>query len=227
MENPFLIPPRVEGPQSRSWGVGFTWGFQGPAFSSLTTDNLAIEDADAFDLGVLAGQQAAIEGVPLDNPCVDLSVEHPALLAWENPNEVGEVFGVFIEVVFIGTEIAKHTLMKAAAGAIFSGPLLLLELAIGLETFSEDPEVELSRRAALLGGALADLGFSEPMECFLGAGIDLSATGCELKMTPLFRHLDDARSAARGMGRPAWIVVSWRNNQSGGAKLVASSRDGS
>jgi hypothetical protein len=222
MENPFLVPPGVEGPQSRSWGFGFTWGFQGPALSSLPVENLPIEDADAFDLGVLAGQQVAIEGVPFDNSCVDLHVEHPAVLSWSNPNEVTEVFGVFV-----GAGKTAFELVKLSAGAAFSGALLLLELAVGLETFSDDPQIELTKRAAALSEALVDLGFTEPIECFLGAGVDLTAQGCELKMTPIFRHLDDARFAANDLGRPSWIIISWRNNQSGGAKMVASSTDGS
>ncbi len=221
MENPFLVPPGVEGAQSRSWGFGFTWGFQGPALSNLTTEALPIEDAAAFDLGVLAGQQAAIEGVPFGNPCIGLNVEHPALLAWDNPSEVVEQFGVIVGVAKTAAELAKHSV-----GAAFSAALLLVELAVGLETFSDDPEVELSRRAAALSQGLLELGFAEPMECFLGGGIDIAAQGCELRMTSLFRHLDDARSAAKDLGRAGWIVVSWRNNRSGGAKLVASSTDG-
>jgi hypothetical protein len=218
MENPFLIPPQVESAASRSWGQGFTWGFQGPAFSILPREDLPIEDLKAFDLGVLAGQQAAIDGLAVESSCVDLNVEHPALLAWANPSEVTESLSVMLGGAKAGIEIGKHFL-----GAGFSVVLFLLELAIGLETFSDDPKVELSKRAEILAQALVDLGFDAPMTCFLGGGIDLSQTGCELLLTPIFRRLEDARAAAQGLGRTGWIVVSWRNDQSGGVRMVASS----
>jgi hypothetical protein len=37
------------------------------------------------------------------------------------------------------------------------------------------------------------------MELFLGGGIDMSIAGCELKLTPVFRSLDNARSAAEAL----------------------------
>lgn len=219
MENPFLTPPQVESPASRSWGQGFTWGFQGPAFSSLPREDLPIEDISAFDLGVLAGQQVAIDGLPIENPCVDLNVEHPALLSWANPSEVTEA----LSVILGGAKTVFELFSKHILGALFSGPLFVLELAVGLETFSDDPLVELTKRADALARELFDLGFGEPMQCFLGGGIDLSQTGCELLLTPVFRRLEDARAAAKGLGRNGWIVVSWRNDQSGGVRMVASS----
>jgi hypothetical protein len=39
MENPYLTPPQVESPQSRSWGLGFAHGFQGPNQSSMTPND--------------------------------------------------------------------------------------------------------------------------------------------------------------------------------------------
>ena len=60
IQNPFLIPPQVESPQSRSWGRGFAFGFQGPPASVEPGSNFPVEDLDAFDQGVLAGQTAAI-----------------------------------------------------------------------------------------------------------------------------------------------------------------------
>src|SRR5262245_32396419 len=77
LQNPFLIPPQVEGPQSRSWALGFAFGFQGPEQSTMTPADIDPEDADAFDQGVLAGQDAAINGLSLPEPCIDLNSEGP------------------------------------------------------------------------------------------------------------------------------------------------------
>jgi hypothetical protein len=81
LENPFLRPPQVKSPQSRSWGRGFAFGFQGPPASMITSENVEVEDADSFQQGVLVGQQAAIDGLEIvPDPCVDLNKEPPAIL---------------------------------------------------------------------------------------------------------------------------------------------------
>src|SRR5690242_4368657 len=138
MENPFLTPPQVESPQSRSWGFGFAFGFQGPQLSSMTPADIQPEDADAFDQGVLAGQDAAIQGVPVSNPCVDLHQHGPTLphLALEIP-EGG---------MFIGD------LLEGVAGGIAGGVLFLLNLSIALETFSDDPDERLNHAASAVQG---------------------------------------------------------------------------
>jgi hypothetical protein len=40
-----------------------------------------------------------------------------------------------------------------------------------------------------------------------------------LKLTSVFKTEDAAVAAAKAMGRPHWLVVSWRTDQSGGAKV--------
>jgi len=125
MTNPFLTPPQVPGPQSRSWGFGFAYGFQGPASSSMTPADIQPEDADAFDQGVLAGQNAAINGIPLSQTCVDLNAEggvgpHLALEAPEGIMWIADI-------------------AEGVAGGIAGGVLFFINLSIALETFTDDP----------------------------------------------------------------------------------------
>jgi hypothetical protein len=210
MENPFLTPPQVESPQSRSWALGFGYGFQGPSMSSQAPEDIGPEDVDAFNLGVLAGQDCAINGLPLNEACVDLNVEPPTL-----PH---------IATSGIEGGLALWEVAKAAwAGAVLSGVLFVVELSIQLETFSDDPDEALSKAAAALQARLQELGFDSSMELFIGGGVDTSATGCELQLTPIHRDSDRAVQAARGLGRPQWLVASWRTDQSGGVRIVASS----
>ena len=91
----------------------------------------------------------------------------------------------------------------------------LVELSIALETHFDDPNEALRVRASELQGILTD-----SMELFLGGGVDFEAKACELKLTPVFRSLDDARRAAQEIGRREQLVVSWRTDQSGGVKVV-------
>jgi hypothetical protein len=209
LENPFLTPPQVESSQSRSWAMGFAFGFQGPATSNMTSADINLEDADAFDLGVLAGQDAAINGLALaDDPCVDLNVEGPSAphLAATEGMEGGLVLYALV---------AGHM-----AAFVAEGMLLLVTLSIALETFSDDPDVALAQQASLMKSLLAKMGITDSMELFIGGAIDIAQRGCGLVLTPIFRTQRAASDAARNTGRAKWLVISWRTDQSGGVKVV-------
>lgn len=212
MENPFLTPPQVESPQSRSWGLGFAFGFNGPTHSSMTPADIQPEDPDAFDQGVLVGQDAAINGVPVSQPCVNLNAEggvgpHLALESPELAMWVADMVG------------KKATL----AGGIGGGVLFFINLSIALETFTDDPDIRLAQAATALQAQLQKMGFDQSMELFIGGGVDTTVTGCEMMLTPIFGAKDSAVTAASGLGRPHWFVASWRTDQSGGATVVANS----
>jgi hypothetical protein len=187
--------------------MGFAFGFQGPEESTLTPADIDPEDADAFDLGVLAGQDAAINGLSLSTSCVDLNAEGPSaphLALTEGPEAAIAIVGV----------------THGIAAALSEGVLLLVTLSIALETFFDDPDEALAQRAAALKGRLEELGFEAPMELFIGGAVDKDQPGCELMLTPIFRSEQAATEAARATGRPQRIVVSWRTDQSGGIKVL-------
>jgi hypothetical protein len=211
MDNPFLTPPQVESPQSRSWGLGFLYGFQGPAQSTMTPADIQPEDADAFDQGVLAGQDTAINGLPLSNTCLDLNVEGPSFSP-EMASGLGEGAAALWELAHL-----------AYAGAILSGVLAVVELSMALETHFDNPNDKLRETATALQQQLASAGFSEGMQLFTGGGIDTTVAGCELQLTPIHRDQDAATAAASGLGRPEWLIASWRSDQSGGVTIVATS----
>ena len=48
IENPFLTPPQVPSGKSESWSMGFAFGFQGPAESTMTPADIDPPDADAL-----------------------------------------------------------------------------------------------------------------------------------------------------------------------------------
>jgi hypothetical protein len=210
IENPFLTPPQVEGPESRSWASGFLFGFQGPNFSVSAPSDLPIEDLPAFEMGTLAGQQTAIEGWPTTDQCIDLNVEPPAL-----PHFLGDLIieggFTFAGIALTGVHIA---------GLFFEGIIAIVNLSIALETFSDEPTTALSEAAQGLQAGLLELGITASMDLFVGGGVDLQATGCELVITPIFRSQEAAASAAQALGRSEWLVVSWRTDQSGGMHIV-------
>jgi|SRR5450432_620041 len=208
LQNPFLTPPQVESRQSHSWALGFAFGFQGPEQSAMTPADIEPEDADAFDTGVLAGQGAAINGLPFSPACVDLNAEGPSVphLAADGLIEGGMTLW----------DLVAHGI----AGGIAGGVLLVVNLSIALETFTDDPDTALAQQASALQGLLQRLGMSDSMELFVGGAVDLSVLGCELQLTPIFRTAEAAVGAARGSGRAKWLVASWRTDQSAGVRIV-------
>nr|WP_315393952.1 hypothetical protein [uncultured Duganella sp.] len=220
MENPYLTAPQVEGPQSRSWSAGFLYGFQGPALSATAQADVQSEDADAFNEGVLAGQDAAINGLPLAQGCVDLNVERPEfahLAATESAGIGTTLLDAFKAIVEVG-EAAAH----AAAGAVLGGILDFVTLSIALETFNDDPDQAITDVGGQLQDALQRLGYDQGMQLFVGGGVDLSegAVGCELKLTAIYRGQEGASAAAKAMGRPHYLVASWRTDLCGGISVV-------
>ncbi|HEU4809268.1 MAG TPA: hypothetical protein VFS69_01290 [Sphingomicrobium sp.] len=213
VQNPYLQPPQIEGPQSRSWAQGFTFGFCGPEYSTLAQSDVTSEDSGAFNEGVIAGQSAAINGIDLRNSCVDLNAEdaHGAHL-------LIEVAGSPDSWVLVGgaTRLVK---IGVAEGA-FSGVMLVFEILVSLETWFDDPEAGLNRGVSKLQEQLQSLGFESGLELYIGAGQNLDERGCELKFTGIYRYQDGATSAAQGLGRAQWMVARWRTDQSGGATVV-------
>lgn len=211
--NPFLAVPQVESPASRSWEAGFLYGFLGPRQSAFAQADVETEDRDAFNAGVLVGQTAAIEGLELPNVCIDLNVEGPSLLHF--------LIDAGAEVGFSAVGIAHATeLSVAVAGLSLEAVVAVVNLSLAIETFSDDPETAFVERAYRLSAGLNNLGFAVPIELFVGGGIDLSAAGCELQATRVFRNQADAAAAAQALGRSRWLVASWRNDQSGSARVV-------
>jgi hypothetical protein len=163
----------------------------------ITSENVEVEDADSFQQGVLVGQQAAIDGLEIvPDPCVDLNKEPPAILDFSASG---------FEALVMRKEIIKG----AFGGALFSGVLLLADLSVALETHFDNPGEALQARAAALQSLLTEMGIADSMELFLGGGVEFDKTGCELKLTPVFRSLESARSAAQAIGRRGRLVVSW------------------
>ena len=209
MTNPFLTPPQVPSPQSRSWGFGFAFGFEGPAQSTMTPADIQPEDPDAFNQGVLAGQNAAINGIPLSQTCVDLNAE-------------GGV-GPHLILDIPDALIWAKDISEGLAGGIAGGVLFFINLSIALETFTDDPDERLSQAANALQIQIQNMGFDQSMQMFIGGGVDTTVAGCEMQLTPVFASQDAAQSAAQALGRPHFLVVSWRTDQSGGANVVANS----
>lgn len=173
----------------------------------MTPETINPEDLDAFDQGVLVGQDAAINGLSLATPCVDLHAEGPSVphLAVEGAEASAALFSLIAHGI---------------AAGLSEGVFLLVTLSITLQTTFDDPDEALSERAAALKRKLEEMGFEASMELFIGGAVDNTQSGCELMLTPIFRSAQSATEAARAIGRPQWLVVSWRTDQSGGIRVV-------
>jgi hypothetical protein len=192
------------------------FGFQGPPESIEPGSDFSVEDLDAFNEGVLAGQTAAIEGLPfVDNPCVDLHREPPPdfpELAWSGLDAAAAI-----------RELVELGFKKAMGGAIVGAVTTLIDLSIALETHFDEPLTALAKYASRLQELLGDMGTTGGAALFIGGAVDFDQVGCELQVTPVFRASDSAMQAARNLARPGpKLVVRWRTDQSGGATVVDS-----
>jgi hypothetical protein len=176
--------------------MGFAWGFVGPAFSSDPPLVIAPDQLDAFNEGVLAGQQAAIDGLSIDSSCVSLA---PFV------SDAAEAFmHDFHHFEKISTLIAlrKHF----AHGAVEFFVLAFTLLIPGPPPLSATGE--FADKAAALRDRLVELGLDQG-SLFLGAGIDESDKGCELLFSNLYTDIDSARSEVQDQGRPHWVLARW------------------
>jgi hypothetical protein len=177
------------------WAMGFAWGFIGPAFSVDPPLVIAPELMDAFNEGVLVGQQAAIEGLPINPACVSLEQEvSPAAEGFMEGVHIFELIGLFRAV--------KHFAHFTVEGLV----------SVFLLLIPGSPPLSAPTEFAAIGGnvrdRLVELGLARN-SLFLAAGIDEEVAGCELQFTPIFTQLDAVRTAVQALGRPHWIIARW------------------
>ena len=204
--NPYLPAPSA----AHAWSEGFVKGLAGPQYSTEPPPTVAESDAQAFADGVLAGQQAAIDGLGLTNPCVPAGDEGSEAGHY---NSLGEI--VFAGVYEIGW---KRKLLPGLAGLAVA----FIELACSLPSRTLPPEQVLPNIGQTLVDTLAAFGL-DSLEFFCGAGLDPTQADCEIKLSPLFVSLDQARQAAADMARGEWVVASWRTDQSRSFRIVETS----
>jgi hypothetical protein len=191
------------------------FGFASPNYSIGPPPGIAPkipaapEVIDAFNQGQLAGQQFAINGLPLPPECVDAS-----------ENDLAAAEGLF------GLMHTYDAIALAKAGALgaslVAGVIAFIDLSIAVQTFHKDPEEVLPGLGEQFVSLLSDLGVGS-MEIYCSVGVDNSVQGCQIKLSSLFRSLDQARDAAVAMARPQWLIARWRTDQSGSLTIVESS----
>lgn len=195
--NPFLGTPQEAG-----WAMGFAFGFSSPPQSVPPPGVIAPELVDAFNEGVLVGQQAAIEGFEFGAECIDTIEEHSfGSLVFHSATPVIEIgHGIW--------ELRNLATVAAGIGGILVG---LIELAVALPADVRTPEEVVPSLGVRLFEQLGKLGLGI-LEIFCGAGLDDQSTACQIKVSRVFKSFDQARDAALSMGRDAWLVVRWRTD---------------
>lgn len=190
-----IVNPHAGMDTEGGWAMGFSWGFLGPAFSREPPVVIAPEQTDAFNEGVLTGQQAAIDGLALDSPCVSLQQEvSSAAEDFMTGAHIFEVIGLI--------KAAKHFAHFTCEGLV---AVFLLAIP-GPPPLSAD--IEFANIAASVRDRLLELGLAQN-SLFLAAGIDEAIAGCELQFTPIFTNVDSARASAQALGRPHWVIAKW------------------
>lgn len=200
--NPYPTPSTSFG----AWANGFFSGLTGPSHSIAAPADIAPPDVDAFNAGVLAGQQSAVDGISLSTPCVS---------AMASSSEAVHVLSG-AEILHGLWEMRSLKTLGMGLAGIF---VALVELAVTLPEDTLPPEQVLPDIGQKLVDELNSYGVG-PLEIFCGAGSDVSQDGCEIKLTPVFTSLEQAHDAAIALGRAQWVVASWRTDTSDSFRLV-------
>jgi len=179
------------------WAMGFAWGFVGPAFSQEPPSVLHPDLTEVFNEGVLAGQEAAISGLPIDPACVSLAQE-VSTAAEKFMHGVHLFEGGSTGIALIGPHLAHAAVEAFVAAFLFMIP--------GPPPLSASEEFDSV--GASVQSQLATLGLARG-SLFVGAGIDENAGGCELLFTPVFKDLDATRSAVEAQARPRYVIAEW------------------
>ena len=209
IQNPFLPSPSA----ANAWSEGFIKAFTAIS-SPQPGENVGANDIDAFNQGVAAGMSSQQSGFTLNNPCISALEEHGALHDTGVTINGAEIAHGVWEVVHLG---------RLAAG-MASVVVALVELACTLPVHMRPPEEVLPDLGQPIMDTLASFGL-DSMQLFCGAGLDINAKECEILLSPLFTSQDQARQAAVGMGRPQWVVVSWRTDQANSFRVLDSGPD--
>jgi hypothetical protein len=165
------------------------------------------EDADAYGQGVQDGRQVGIDGMELGDACV------PAREFESEP--AGELGSVAWGTWSVGSLLLGP---PGIAAKVARGLITILRL--GLHTaHTVPPEEVLPGLAQPVLDAMTEYEIGS-FELFLGVGRDALATDCEFQLTRLLPSHDAARSAVQLIGRPDWIIVSWRTDQSNSFRVA-------
>lgn len=177
----------------------------------------------AYREGQRDGENWAAYGVPLENSCVDLSIESPdALPLLKFVGQAGRINNLPAAMAArsAGATLWESFMTLGAGGAsVTSGFATLLGVALSTrdfrwpdESLPADDVVELQQFLIQRGGAAE-------VELYIGGGVDLAAEGCQLKLTNVFKSEDQVRQAIQAIGRQAWVVGRCRANISGGFEV--------
>jgi hypothetical protein len=113
--------------------------------------------------------------------------------------------------------IFKDAVKKKVAGGIAGAIILLIEL--GIPPFTPRPDELFPSLTQKFTETLNSMGIDSG-ELFIGMGIDMSVTDCEVQLTRIFKTADQARQAVAAMARPNSAIAHWQLNASGNLDII-------
>jgi hypothetical protein len=204
--NPFDQDP-FDPSQAVAWGQGFLFGLTGPFESTEQAPDSITEDVrEAFEQGVLAGQQSAIDGLDVFPQCVDT----------EEPEHIPLAASLSLEGAGFVADLLNHATKASAAFSLAF--MLALDIALAAHHFTP-PEEVIDGITEKFFGTIEAFGRND-CAFFIGGAVDLDVAGCQLQLTPLFRTQEQAHKSALAFGRTIFFVGEWHANQCGFMQLI-------
>jgi hypothetical protein len=205
ISNPYLLEPTA----ASAWAEGFVKGFTGPQFSAEPPPNISVDDVTAYVEGVAVGEQGANDGLVFSNPCISALEPHSPL--------ADPIHAISGAEILHGIWELRH--LATLAAGLTSLAVTFIELACTLPVHTLPPEQVLPDLGQPIIDTLAAYGIGS-LELFCSAGLDATSENCEILLSPMYKSLQEASQAAEAMGRPEWLVVSWRTDASGSFRVV-------
>ncbi|MGE2692546.1 hypothetical protein [Mycolicibacterium pulveris] len=205
VENPYLGHPSPS--LADAWAMGFLWGYADISIPLDPPEGMDANDGTAYSEGVQAGRHGAIDGLDIGQ-CIAAGEPSP-----------GEGFAHLITGAEIVHGLYELTVLAKIAAGVAGLVVALIEIGASARAVLPLSQTALPEAANPLLEAMDAYGIGS-LEVYAGAGRDPLSHDCEIQLSGLYPSLDDARNAASAMGRPDWLVVSWRTDQCGSFRVV-------
>jgi len=208
-----MFPTRPYAPDSLDYYYrGFVAAYMADRHSPDAVE-IPADYQDPYQVGIEDGQRFAIDGIPLSEPCVDLSMADTHAFA------AGEAIHYGAGVLEAGEAIlAGKGLLTVLLRFSFIATALMVILHTRDYLWVDEsmPTDDLNALQDLLAQA------EDPVQVdlYIGGGVDYDVEGCQMKCTNIYKTEDDVRAAVRRMGRSKWIIGKVQSNMSGGLTII-------
>ncbi|KQV42854.1 hypothetical protein [Massilia sp. Root335] len=191
---------------------GFVSAYLADLYSPAAGD-IPDEYLEPYRVGVEDGQRFAIDGIPLDEPCVDLGMEETDAFAAGEAIHYGAAAIETKDALLAGTGLLRVLLR-------FSFIATALMVITHTRDYRWVDESVSTDDLYALQDLLAQAEDPVLVDLYIGGGVDYNVDACQMQCTNIYKNEEDVRAALVRMGRATWIIGKIQSNMSGGLEII-------